>query len=94
MDLMLETGETVWLKADSGRLLQRLEEGKSQRPLLASLSGDELQRFVEGKLAEREPFYGRAVKVFDSSLMDSPDELEGSVCRFCELMNLKNISDE
>lgn len=94
MDLMLETGVTVWLKAEPDRLLQRLKEGKSSRPLLAAFDDDELRDFAAGKLAEREPFYSRAHIVFDSSKMDTLDELDASVRNFCELMKLKQNSDE
>lgn len=94
MDMMRACGTVVWLKADMDRLMKRLEEGKAQRPLLAGLNGDEMRLFVERKLQEREPHYSRASIVFDSSRMDTLEELDESVGRFCELMKLKQNSNE
>jgi shikimate kinase len=59
MDLMNQTGHTIYLDLSAARLTDRLRNSKDKRPLLNSIDGD-LQVFVHKKLMERAGYYGQA----------------------------------
>lgn len=65
LDYMNRTGVTVYLRMSPAALASRLASSKESRPLIAGLSGEKLQRYIEEKLLEREPWYNRASIVFD-----------------------------
>ncbi len=73
IDLMNQSGETVYLKASPEGLFKFLKDGKATRPLLKDKSDDELLAFIGEALAKREPFYMQAKHVIDS--MDESDVL-------------------
>ena len=73
MDLMNQTGETVYLQASAEALFQYLRMAKKGRPLLANKSDDELLAFIKNTLEKREPFYLKAKHILDS--MDESDTL-------------------
>lgn len=85
MDLMNRSGITVWLDVAIPRLIERLTAERSRRPLVASLSDQELPLFITRALADREPFYSQASHRFDASLLDSTDQIEQSVDKFINL---------
>ena len=60
MDAMLAGGKTVYLKTNTETLVERLMHSKTERPLIQGKTKDELQRYIEEELAEREAFYERA----------------------------------
>ncbi len=60
MDWMNKNGVTVWLDEPIDTLVERLKPGKEHRPLIRSLSDDELQSYLEKKLKERTPVYEKA----------------------------------
>ena len=65
------------------RLLKRIAEAPAgSRPLLAGLSGDALAAKVDELQAARETAYSRAHAFFDSSFLDTVEELESSCRRF------------
>jgi len=71
MDLMLETGLTLYLKLTPGQLKRRLTDSKGERPLIKDLTNDGLLHFIEDKLAFREKWYNRAeitVEGFDPDI--------------------------
>jgi shikimate kinase len=57
---MLESGLTIYLKLTPLQLRSRLSESKGERPLIKDLDQDELQSFIEKKLADRERWYDRS----------------------------------
>lgn len=59
MDWMNANGTTVYIMMPPKALASRLQ-GASDRPLINGLHGEELTKFIETKLAEREPFYKQA----------------------------------
>jgi shikimate kinase len=69
MEWMNAHGITVFLDVSPTLLLGRLEQGRSERPLLQSTA--ELNRFIDDKLAERRPFYEQAQLIIQ---VDRPDE--------------------
>jgi shikimate kinase len=65
LDYMKSTGVTVYLKMSAGAIVSRLGVGISSRPLLKGLTGDDLLKYVEEKIREREPYYLKSAIVFD-----------------------------
>ena len=73
MDLMNIHGQSVYLKASSSALHDKLSSRKNKRPLIKDLSDVELMAFIENKLSEREEYYTRAkhvVRGLDVSVED------------------------
>ena len=60
MSWMNEHGVTIWLDEPVEVLAKRLLPEKEHRPLIASLSEDQLKAYLEAKIKEREPFYSQA----------------------------------
>ena len=85
IDIMNTAGVTVWLVAPTDVIVRRLLLARGQRPLVAGFDDeDELARFVNSNLEARSPFYSRATHRFDSSLLESEDQIAQSVSRFVE----------
>jgi shikimate kinase len=63
MDWMNANGKTLYIKLSPKALAQRLENGKTKRPLLQDKHGDELIDFIAEKLAGREGFYNKATYI-------------------------------
>jgi len=57
MKKMNETGITIYLAPDNETLACRLLKSKTERPLIAGKSKEELIAFIEVALAKRAPFY-------------------------------------
>ncbi|TDX00703.1 shikimate kinase [Dinghuibacter silviterrae] len=64
MKRMSRAGITIWLKTPLEALVERLLPELGHRPVIAHTNADTLAGFIEGKLAEREPFYHRCVYHF------------------------------
>lgn len=60
MDTMNATGVTIYLHRPPKELVQRLKNAKTERPLIAGLSDEELLDFISAQLEEREQFYNQA----------------------------------
>ena len=61
MDIMLESGLTVYLKLTPLQLRSRLSESKGDRPLIKDLDHEMLLSFITEKLSAREKYYKRSV---------------------------------
>ncbi len=70
MDHMLKNGLTIYLKLTPGQLKQRLAASKGQRPLIKDIHRENLQDFIEEKLATREKWYKRAEIITDGMNTD------------------------
>ncbi|MEO1514123.1 MAG: shikimate kinase [Bacteroidota bacterium] len=60
MDWMNRQGITIFLDTHPSLILMRLQKGAAKRPLVAGKTREELQGYIEEKLAERRPFYEQA----------------------------------
>ncbi len=60
LSIIKEYGLSVYLEAPAGLLLNRLSRNKTSRPLLAGLENDDLYRYIQEKLKEREVYYRQA----------------------------------
>ncbi|MGD0582904.1 MAG: shikimate kinase [Bacteroidales bacterium] len=65
MDFMKRTGEVVYLRMTPAQLKMRLVADKKQRPLLKGFNETDLEKYIELKLSEREPFYLQAGVIED-----------------------------
>ncbi|MCX6330869.1 MAG: shikimate kinase [Bacteroidia bacterium] len=70
MDLMLETGLTIYLKMTPQQLTNRLLESTGERPLIKNIPDDQLFEFIEKKLAVREKWYTRANIIIEGINLD------------------------
>jgi len=86
MELMNSRGTTVYLTAPHSSLLSRLKEGRAKRPLIASLSDAELDTFITDQMSWRHPYYSQATLTFDSSRLESLDQVDRSVDEFLKLI--------
>ena len=82
LDKMLQEGKVIWLKASLERTVIRLLEADGQRPLVAGMNADELKTFIPSHLSSREKHYARAHDVFDSSYLDTAQEIESTAEEF------------
>lgn len=86
MDFMNERGVTVLLQAQPSTLFNRLKVAKSQRPLLADKSDDELMAFIMAGLQKRQVFYSKAQYVFASDELESQKQIVDSIQRLKNLL--------
>jgi shikimate kinase len=63
MEYMNTQGVTIFLNPSIDTIVKRLIRGKWKRPLVAKLNDDELRAYVEEHLAERLPFYSKAMEI-------------------------------
>ena len=89
MELMDSLGTTVHLVTSVDRLFGRLAVARAHRPLIASLSDDELRNFIVRQLDIRTPHYTRAKAEFDSTLLEDPDQIEQTTRRFIDRFGLR-----
>ncbi|MBR5705991.1 MAG: shikimate kinase [Bacteroidaceae bacterium] len=89
MDFMLQHGQTVYLKCDNDTLLRRLKVARSQRPLIASKTDDELAAFIESETARREPGYLRAQYICPGDRLESRDQISDTITYLKQLLDLK-----
>ena len=62
---MKQHGTVIYLQVPPAIIAARMENAKTERPLLQHKSGEELLTFITQKLAEREPFYQQATIIAD-----------------------------
>lgn len=60
MELIKKEAQSYYLKGSINTICQRLKSEKQQRPLIASLSDEQLTEFVAKHLFERRNFYDQA----------------------------------
>jgi len=68
---MNNAGLTVFLKATPLQIIANLQNDGAKRPLLANLSGDALQEFVEQKLTDRAQCYEAAKLTLHTRHLDT-----------------------
>lgn len=76
MEIMKRYGLTIYIHLEKTILISRLLSSKKKRPLIQSMTEEELREFVGNSLERREPIYnqaeinitGRNIKPYDISL--------------------------
>lgn len=79
IDYMNSLCETIYLKAEPATLAAHLKMGKSVRPLLLGKSPEELEKYIEESLREREPFYMKAKHIIPISLLATRERVDETV---------------
>lgn len=84
MERMKAAGRVVWLRTDTDTTVRRLILAPGTRPKVDALLARpaELRAHVESMLAEREPFYRLADSTFDSSYLETEEQVERSARLF------------
>jgi shikimate kinase len=75
MNLMNESGITIYLAPDNETLAFRLLKSKTERPLIAGKSPEELQIFIQQALEKRAPFYEQSKIVIRGKNDVQPEEV-------------------
>jgi shikimate kinase len=65
VDYMNKTGTTVWINTPVDTLFNRLISEKDKRPLIKSLTNDQLRGFISKKYADRKIYYEQADVMID-----------------------------
>lgn len=65
MEIMKESGLTVYLKLSPEALVHRLKGARDERPLLARKTEKEMLETIRELLARREPYYNQADMIID-----------------------------
>ncbi len=73
MDFINSNGVSIYLKANTNTLVNRLKENKVNRPLINKLSDKDLKDFIEQQLILRNPFYTQAKHIV---VVDNKSETE------------------
>ena len=89
MEYMLQHGQTVYLKCDNDTLLRRLKVARSQRPLIASKTDEELAAFIESETKHREPGYLRAEFICPGDRLESRDQISDTITYLKQLLDIK-----
>jgi len=88
MDYMNKQGVTVFLDTSTEVLFNRLSVARMRRPVIAALSDSELKEFIDAELSRRRPFYEKALYRFDGSLLESRKDIDDSVQRLRDLLDI------
>lgn len=89
MDYMNLQGETIYLDASIECLVRRLGGARSQRPILANKTDEELEDFIRAALEQRGPFYSKAKLRLDSSCLESVSQIRDTVSKTKEILGLR-----
>ena len=60
MDIIKQSGTSIFLKGSINTIVKRLQEDTSVRPIIKEKNEEELQSFIEEHLVERMSFYNQA----------------------------------
>lgn len=85
MQRMNAAGPTIRLVTSRPVLLRRLLEAQDQRPKLAGMSPEALDRYIGKALAERDPYYSRARHRFPTDRLETVAEVEATCRLFMRL---------
>ena len=69
MEIMNNTGFTIYLKVSPEEIVKRLHIGKNKRPLLKDKTPHEMLTFVSENIERREAYYNQAKLIFDAEQM-------------------------
>lgn len=87
MDVMNNTGITLYIKAAPDELASRLRASKTVRPIVESKTDEELIPFITEHLLERERYYNRAKISFFTEHLGSKEDIYQTVDKMVEEIN-------
>ena len=73
MEIINQSGASVYLKYNSGILADRLMNAKTERPLIKNKSKEELLSFINDILLNREKFYNQSHFVIEGNNIKAED---------------------
>lgn len=77
MDIMNQSGLTIYLKATPELLTNRLiTSNRDKRPLIKNKTEDELLQFISENIVKRDPFYSLAHLTFESDELVDKSEID------------------
>ncbi len=77
MELMNSLGATVYLRRTAEQIASRLSpHGRQKRPKLRGLNDEELVAFMTANMAEREPFYSKALYCIDCAQLSDAELID------------------
>ncbi len=82
MDYMNAQGITVFLEASIDTIYTRLTIARTQRPLVAQKTPEELRNYIVQMLEQRNPFYTRAHHTFCANRLENVCQVDESVMLF------------
>lgn len=82
MTLMNNAGTTVWLQAPRERIVSRIVAQPGRRPLLEGCDAAGLDKALCELERRRGPFYCQAAETFDSSRLETEDEIAATADAF------------
>lgn len=71
MTYMKENGITVYLKLEAKVLMSRLQNAKTNRPLIQDKTSDELLQYIIDTLSQREVIYNTSQVIIDNTTRDT-----------------------
>jgi shikimate kinase len=84
MELINSQTVSIYLRAGVGTLSERLKWQKEKRPLIATISDEDLPEFIAKHLFERNVFYNKARWIVDTD-NKTPEEVVEEICRIADL---------
>jgi shikimate kinase len=87
MDLMNQSGITIYLKTSVAELTERLKNEKQKRPLIKNKDSEEIKTYVAANLEKREHFYNQAAFIFENSGFFSNENFKYQIERLIENIN-------
>lgn len=82
MDYMNGQGITVFLEASVDVIYTRLTIARTQRPLVANKTADELRQYITDMLERRAPYYTQAKHTFCADRLENTCQVDESVKLF------------
>ena len=92
MQVMLQSGIVIYLKASAKSLFSRLVIAKSQRPLLSKLTDTALLDFIAENLAIRNPYYSQAHLTFNAEKLDNSQQVYAAVDLLQQTLSRTDLS--
>lgn len=87
MQLMNQTGITIYLAPDNETLANRLLKSKTERPLIAGKSKEELLIFIRQALEKRAPFYEQSKIIIRGQNDVKPEEVLKLIQEYSQKMS-------
>lgn len=84
MEHMNSKGLTIMLTATNESLQRRLKVGRNRRPLIASMTDEELNTYISEALNQRMEFYSQAAETFSGDRLDSKQQIDETVKLFVD----------
>lgn len=89
MDIMNQSGITIYLKATPELLTNRLlTSNREKRPLIKDKTEEELLNFIITNLEKRDPYYSRAKIIFESEELVNKSDIGKYVSKLKEKIDL------